>query len=247
MEQERVLDVKHLGVSFGATDVLSGVTFTVHRGQTVAIIGPNGSGKTVLFRALLDLVPHTGTVVWQPGVRVGYVPQSLDVDRDLPLTVAEFFSCKGVDRATTWKLLERLGLGADHTDPSHARRHIADHILPARLGTLSGGQLQRILIAWALADDPQVLLFDEPTSGIDIGGQQSVYALLNELKGERALTLLLISHDLDVVYANADHVLCISKRLVCHGPPHTALDKDTLAALYGTGVGYSQHSTVHEH
>lgn len=247
MDTDVVLDVKHLGVTFGQSEVLSGITFSVRRGQTVALVGPNGSGKTVLLRSLLGLVEHTGIVSWREGLRIGYVPQTLEVDHDVPLTVQEFFACKGIGRAVAWHLLERLGLGADHSDPSHSRRHIAQHILPARLGTLSGGQLQRVLIAWALADDPQVLLFDEPTSGVDIGGTRSVYALLKELKKERELTVLLISHDLSVVFAHADHVLCISRNLVCHGPPRTALDRDTLESLYGTDVGYAHHAASHGH
>jgi len=247
MERDLILDVRGLSVSFGTSRILSDLSFTVRRGQSVALVGPNGSGKTVLLRTLLGLVPHDGTVAWAAGVRIGYVPQTLTVDRDLPFTVAEFFACKGISRARTLDLLDRLGLGGDHSDPGHARGHITSHVLPQRLGTLSGGQLQRILIAWALAGDPTVLLFDEPTSGIDVGGQQSVYAMLAALQKERDLTILMISHDLDVVYSSADHVLCINRQLVCHGPPKIALDTETVRKLYGTDVGIASHATRHDH
>jgi zinc transport system ATP-binding protein len=241
MPLSTILDVRNLSVRFGAQAVFSGLSFTVDRGQSVAVVGPNGSGKSVLFRTLLGVVPYAGTIRWAPGTRIGYVPQIVSVDPELPLTVREFFAFKNTHPADAITLLDRVGVGGDDTDRGHARLHIREHIMPVRLGTLSGGQLQRTMIAWALAGDPTVLLFDEPTSGIDVGGQQSVYALLADLRKERQLTLLLISHDIDVVFAQADQVICISPNFVSHGPPQTTLNPETLQKLYGGTVAFHHH------
>lgn len=247
MGSDVILDAHHLKVVFGPHTILRDITFSLRRGSSLALIGPNGSGKSVLLRALLGLIPYTGTVTWADGVRIGYVPQILAIDRDLPLTVSEFFAIKNVPHGESITLLERVGMGGEHRDPEHGRRHVREHIMRQRLGTLSGGQLQRIMVAWSLSDNPDVLLFDEPTSGIDIGGQESIYALLASLKEERNLTVVLISHDLDVVYQYADDVLCISHRLVCHGPPRETLDSATLKKLYGESVGFPEHTAHHEH
>lgn len=244
---EHILRVEDLGVRFDDTVILENISFTVDRGQTMALVGPNGSGKSILFRALLELIPHSGSVRWQKPAKIAYVPQTFTVERSLPFSVSEFFGLKHIPRERMIELLELVGIGSGHRDSAQGRRHIESHILPQSLGTLSGGQLQRIMIAWSLADDPDVLLFDEPTSGIDIGGQDSIYAHLKSIQQERGLTILLISHDLDVVYGYADHVLCVSRHLVCHGPPRQALDQPTLEKLYGGSIGFTGHEHVHEH
>lgn len=244
---DTVLTVQRLGVTLGDHAVLKDISFTVERGKTFAFIGPNGSGKTVLFRAILDLLPHRGSVSWSGNARVGYVPQALAVDTSFPLTVGELFGCKGVSEDAASALLESVGVGSEHAEAEHRRAHIRDHVMSQRIGTLSSGQFQRMMIAWALADDPDVLLFDEPTSGIDIGGQESVYALLEQVKRERSLTLLLISHDLDVVTQYADAVLCVNVHLVCHGAPKQTLNPATLRKLYGESVAFPEHTNIHEH
>ena len=245
--KQSLLGVDNVTVVADGHSVLKHISFTAERGETLAFIGPNGSGKTMLFRALLSLVPYTGSITWKDGVRVGYVPQTLSVDRSFPLTVREFFACKHVQDDTIIGLLEMVGIGGDHQDPEHRERHLRGHVMDQRIGTLSGGQFQRMMVAWTLADDPDVLLFDEPTSGIDIGGQESIYALLEHVKRDRNLTLLLISHDLDVVSQYADTVLCVNVNLVCHGAPSTALNPSTLKKLYGESIAFPEHTTVHEH
>jgi zinc transport system ATP-binding protein len=247
MAEKTVVQVQDLGVSFHDHKVIKDMSFRVDRGETLALIGPNGCGKSVLLRAMLGLIEHTGTVSWSPGVSIGYVPQSLSVERDMPLTVGEFFGCRDVDRSRTLDLLEHVGMGGDHETSEHARQHITDHVIGQRLGTLSGGQLQRVLVAWSLATDPDVLLFDEPTSGIDIGGQETIYTLLAQIRKKRELTVVLISHDLDVVYEYADHVLCVSERMMCHGPPQQTLNAETLKKLYGSSVAFPEHISTHEH
>lgn len=233
MREDSILTVEGLHVSLGGHSILENISFRVLKGQTVALLGPNGSGKSTLFRALLGLIPYTGSITWSHGVRVGYVPQSFSVETSLPLTVAEFFSLKKVGTGAVAHALRDVGVLGEHDDE--------DALLHQPLGTLSGGQLQRTLVAWTIADHPSVLLFDEPTSGVDIGGQQDIYTLLNTLKKERGLTVLLISHDLHVVFSHADEVLCINKQLTCNGNPSAVLDQKALASLYGSHVSLYQH------
>jgi len=228
-----LLTVSNLGISFGDNEILRDISFTAHRGDLIALVGPNGSGKSVLLRSLLGLIPHAGTIAWAPNTHVGYVPQSVSVERSLPFTGTEFFAVKGIRPKRAAELAAAVG--------------IERSALRQRIGLLSSGQLQRLLIAWALANEPQVILFDEPTSGVDVSGQESVYDLLDRLRKERGLTILLVSHDLNVVYARADHVLCISRDLICHGPPRKVLNEAMLERLYGTPVGLYSHHERHEH
>ena len=234
MEGSPILSVQGLQVSLGGRIVLDDISFSVSAGQTVAILGPNGSGKSTLLRALLQLVPHVGTVRWAPEIRVGYVPQSVTIEPSLPLTVAEFFSLKRMSGSAVLRVLQDVGI------PEPEEQELS--ILHQPLGTLSGGQLQRVLIAWTIVDKPNVLLFDEPTAGIDIGGQQNIYTLLDDIKRERDLTVLLISHDLHVVFSHADTVLCVNRQLTCQGVPRDVLDSKALASLYGNHTSLYAHT-----
>ncbi|MEK7582314.1 MAG: metal ABC transporter ATP-binding protein [Patescibacteria group bacterium] len=230
---EKVLSVDNLAVSFDNQNVLKGISFSVEKGEVLAIVGPNGSGKSVLFRALLGLIPYSGTIAWNKNLKTSYVPQKLSIERDLPLNVEEFLALKESNREKIIQALQTVGLEDEH--------HIEKHLLRQRLGWLSGGQLQRIMIAWSLLDDPDVLLFDEPTSGIDLGGEGTIYNLLKKLGDQRNLTILLISHDLNIVYKYANNVMCINKEMVCHGIPSEVLDPKALARLYGGETSFYKH------
>ncbi len=233
MYMEKVLSVDNLAVSFDNQNVLKGISFSVEKGEVLAIVGPNGSGKSVLFRALLGLIPYSGTIAWNKNLKTSYVPQKLSIERDLPLNVEEFLALKESNREKIIQALQTVGLEDEH--------HIEKHLLRQRLGWLSGGQLQRIMIAWSLLDDPDVLLFDEPTSGIDLGGEGTIYNLLKKLGDQRNLTILLISHDLNIVYKYANNVMCINKEMVCHGIPSEVLDPKALARLYGGETSFYKH------
>lgn len=237
-----ILKVKDLRVAFGSEAVLENLSFEVEKGEVLAVIGPNGAGKTVLFRTLLGILPHEGRMEWMPNVKIGYVPQKLSVSRDLPMTVLDFLNLKNTSKAEAYEALEAVGLkrgeGAD-------RHHFERHILNARLGELSGGQMQRVMIAYALMDHPDVLLFDEPTTGIDIGGEETIYNLLGKLHREHSLTIILITHDFNIVYRHAEKVLCINKEKVCFGSPKEALDPKILEKLYGAQVGIYPHEHGH--
>lgn len=227
-----ILEVDHLSVGFGKSDVLTDLTFRVNQGSTLAVIGPNGAGKTVLFRALIGAIPFEGRVRWAPGVRMGYVPQKLDLDRDVPITGMDFLRARedlsGHAKVEIATVLESVGIS-----PEKAQ---------SQIGTLSGGQFQRLLIAFALLGDPSVLMLDEPTAGIDAPGQKHFSELVHRLQQERGLTVLFISHELSVVYSYATDVLCLGHgRSRCFGPPRKVLTPETLSGIYGSDTGYHVH------
>lgn len=229
-----ILTVSNLSVSFGSQRVLDNVSFSVERDGTLAIIGPNGAGKSVLFRTILGLIPYEGEVKWAPNIKIGYVPQKLFVPKDLPLTVLEFLKLKEKNILNIEKVLTSVGIKKTN-------------ILRNRLGDLSGGETQRVLIANALLGNPQVLLFDEPTSGVDVAGEETIYGLIERLKKEVDLTIIFISHELDIVYKHATDVLCLNKEKICFGKPREVIDKETLSKMYGEEVKVYKHDEHHEY
>ncbi len=238
---ETILKVENLSVSVDGAPLLENLSFDMEGGTINLIIGPNGAGKTTLFRALLGILPYQGTIAWKEGVRFGYVPQRFSIDRDMPLTVAEFFALKTPDTRRVIEMLLAVGLGAGEPHPEHAEHHLHHHVLERRIGALSGGEFQKVTIAWALIDNPDVLFFDEPTAGVDVAGEETIYALMRRLRDERGLTILLISHELNIVYENADTVICLNKKMICVGPPKSALSQSVLEELYGEQAGVYKH------
>ena len=232
----KILSIKNLNVRFDMLSVLEDITLDVERGDVLAIIGPNGAGKTVFFRALLGLIPYEGEVSWMKNVKIGYVPQRLSVAKDLPLSVIEFLKLKGAPNEEIYEALQEVGFLKGHD-----QRHWEHHLLKARLGNLSGGEFQRILIAYALINHPDALLFDEPTAGIDIGGEETIYSLLEKLHKKLNLTIMLITHDLNIIYRYAPKVLCLNKEKICYGSPQEALNPKVLEELYGSKVVLYQH------
>jgi zinc transport system ATP-binding protein len=202
----------------------------VKEGEALTILGPNGAGKTVLLRTLLGILPYKGKIEWQPGIKIGYVPQRLPFIKDIPMSVGEFFKLKGVSEKEIKEILNSMGF--------------EENFLNKKMGELSSGQFQRTLVAWALIGNPNVLLFDEPTAGIDIGGQESIYTLLAKLKEKRNLTILLVTHDLSVVVKFSNYVICLNKCPICQGSPKEVLIPETLRQLYGEEVKFYAH---HKH
>jgi len=235
-----VLSVKGLEVAFNGHKIVDDVSLDVVRDSTIAIIGPNGAGKTVLFRAVLGLIPYKGKVTWAEDARIGYVPQKLFISKDFPLTVSEFLHFKEQDHKIIHEILNSVGF----KDVASSHTHNDVRVLRTKLGALSGGELQRVLIAYALLGKPNVLLFDEPTSGVDVSAEETIYSLIDKLKAEKDLTIIFISHELQVVYKYADSVLCLNKEKICFGPPREVVDKESLTKLYGEDVSLYQH---HEH
>ena len=234
MPNEPVLTATNVSVTLDGLPIIRDVSFSVQQGEAAAVIGPNGAGKTMLFRALLGLVPYSGTIAWRPDVKIGYVPQRFSVERSAPITAKEFFLLQS---PSFWKPARGF-LGAVQREL--AQMGLGANVLAKRLGELSGGETQRLLIAWAMLQHPDVLMLDEPTAGVDAGFEDTIYALLHRVQADRGTTLLLISHDLSVVYRYAQHVVCINKGVVCQGRPVEALNPAALAELFGDS-GYYQH------
>ena len=234
MADDFILTVTNLSVMLEHVQILRNISFTLRQGEALAVIGPNGAGKTVLFRALLGLLPHAGTVSWRPGARIGYVPQRFSVDHSAPITAMEFFLLQS---PSFWHPSAEF---VNHLDHELTLMGLGRSILQKNLGELSGGETQRLLIAWAMLQHPGVLMLDEPTAGVDAGFEETIYAILHRVQIERVTALVLISHDLSVVYRYAQRVLCLNQSIVCQGPPVEALSPAALTTLYGES-GYYGH------
>ncbi|MGE5246600.1 MAG: metal ABC transporter ATP-binding protein [Betaproteobacteria bacterium] len=226
-----VLDVLGLTVRFGHTVVFSQLAFRVERGAAVAVVGPNGAGKTVLFRTLIGALPYEGSIAWAPDVRIGYVPQKLDIARDVPITGAEFLRAGAAlaraEEAAVSRALAAVGL--------------REEVARQTFGAFSGGQFQRLLLAFALVGSPNVLLLDEPTANVDEPGQEQLNELVHRLQAGSGMTVLLISHDLSIVFRYASHVLCLGRDRSSFGPPRAILTEDLLRELYGSAVKVHDH------
>lgn len=197
---KNILKVSNLNVRGRDTLILDRINFEVKKGTILAIVGPNGAGKTTLFRALLNLIPYSGSVEWSEGVRMGYVPQGL-ITTDIPVTVREFLNLKCKVDPTS--CLAAVGL--------------EEKILDMQLGKLSGGQLQRVLLAWSIVDNPDILLYDEPTSGVDVGAEEPIYEKIVDMKNNLGITVLLITHNHHVVLHYSDYILSINRKQVYYG------------------------------
>jgi zinc transport system ATP-binding protein len=219
--EDHLLSVSNLNVKLQNQIILDNINFSVKKGTTLAILGPNGAGKSVLFRALLNLLPYTGNVEWNEKVRIGYVPQNVAVS-DVPLSVKEF-----------------LTIGKNATDPESALslvRLYDKSVLNKRLGALSGGQLRRVLIAWALVDEPNIMFLDEPTNGIDVGSEEPIFLMLNDIKKNKKMTILLITHDIHIVKEYSDYLLALNKCVTFFGKSEEIANLATQRAIYGEPV-----------
>ncbi|NEX45884.1 metal ABC transporter ATP-binding protein [Pseudotabrizicola algicola] len=226
----------HLCVRFGGSEVLHDVSIAVQPGEIVTIVGPNGSGKSTLLRALLGIVPAAqGRVQRAPGLRIGYVPQRLALDRSLPMTVRRFLSLPvRVSDAAASQALARVGVPA---------------VAQMQMSSLSGGQLQRVLLARALLSDPQLLVLDEPTQGLDQPGEAGFYQLIEDVRAQSGVAVLMVSHDLHVVMAASDRVVCLNGHVCCEGTPHVVSSAPEYRALFGLGTkgALALYQHVHDH
>lgn len=243
-----VIELSGVHFSYGAQPVLEDIHLRVQPGEFVGIVGPNGGGKTTLLKVMLGLLrPQRGRVRlfgrdverFQDWTRIGYVPQvATHFDPRFPATVEEVVAAGRFARAGLFKRLDR----ADRAAITAALEMVGLEGLRGRLiGRLSGGQQQRAFIARALAGQPELLILDEPTVGVDCEAQEAFYRLLRDLKRELALTLVMVSHDIGVVTEEVDEIACVNRRLVYHGDPRHFPSGEGLAELYGGPVRLLDH------
>jgi len=238
------IEIKNLSVRLNGIQILHDVNASILCNETTAIIGPNGAGKTTLFLAIMGILPYTGTINFckecshgngKPSI--GYVPQRLDMDRGTPITVHNFLSLAN-QRLPLW-----LGHNKKYKEKiiSSLNRVGASHLLKRPLGKLSGGEMQRVILAMALQEEPDIVLLDEPVAGVDAAGEELFSELLFSLQKEQRFTLVLISHDLSVVTNHANQVICLNKTVRCEGRTVEVLTPENLMSIYGINKGLYEH------
>lgn len=235
-----LISARDLSVSLGQKTVLRDVDFDIAPGEIVTIVGPNGSGKSTFLRALIGAVPLArGQVTRKPGLRLGYVPQKLQIDPTLPMTVARFLSLpKAVAAKDRAAALSKAG---------------ATDLADRQMSDLSGGQFQRVLLARALLNRPEVLLLDEPTQGLDQPGSAAFYRQIEDIRAELDCAVLMVSHELHVVMSASDRVVCLNGHVCCHGAPEVVAQAAEYRALFGSGtlgalaLYRHEHSHSHDH
>lgn len=229
--------LESFGVTIGKTEILRDINLHIHCGELTAVVGPNGAGKTTLLKAILGEVPHTGTLEFLDTKDchtrkpvVGYVPQKLEYDPGAPISVLDLFSAGTSRRPVFWGHSRRQ---RDHAIASLSVTK-ADHLLERRLGDLSGGELQRVLLAQALEPCPDLLLMDEPVSGIDPHGRELFYNMVYNLRQHYDLSIILVSHDLALVSRHADRVVFLDHTLQCEGTPEEVFTNKIILRTYGS-------------
>lgn len=237
-EKKILLRADDISVAYQQRRVLRNVSIEVETGEVVTVIGPNGAGKTTLIRIALGLLPPTsGAVHLEPGLRIGYLPQRFDIEQTMPIDVGRFLNLTGIrDR-------QRIG--------DVLREVKAENLVGSSLQELSGGELQRVLLARALLRDPELLVLDEPAQGVDLHGQVEFFSLLDRLRNERGCSVLMVSHDLHLVMAATDRVVCLNNHVCCTGTPASVTRNPAFIELFGEEAARSlalyAHDRKHRH
>ncbi len=235
---DTLIEATGITVTRGKKEILSSAGLRVRAGEIVTLIGPNGAGKTTIVRVVLRLMkPDKGTVVRRPGLVIGYMPQGLHIDPTLPLSVGRFLALgtapgrKQAPEQAAW-VLDEVGAGA---------------IMDTPLQAVSGGEFQRVVLARALLRDPDLLVLDEPSQGIDITGQADLYRLITRIRDRRGCGVLMVSHDLHLVMADTDEVICLNHHVCCAGHPETVTNDPNYIELFGRQVAETLAVYHHHH
>ena len=233
MPNEPLLTVENVHFAIRGNPILQAVSLQVSPGEIVALIGPNGAGKSTLVRIVLGLLhPARGQVQLKPGIQVGYMPQRLMIDETLPLTVQRFVT---------------LGMRASRERVRSVLREVgAAHVLDAPMQAISGGETQRALLARALLREPELLVLDEPIQGVDLTGQYELYDLISRLRSERGCGILMVSHELHLVMAATDEVVCLNRHVCCSGHPDLVAQDPAYLELFGID-GARRLAIYHHH
>ncbi len=237
-QQHDLVRVSNISVSYSGRQILHDVTLTIQRGKIVTLIGPNGAGKTSLVRVILGRIRADSGEIWtQPDLTVGYMPQRLHIEPTLPISVLRFLQLTGIrDRDTIEHLLQELNVA---------------HLAGQQLRTVSGGELQRVLLGRALLRNPDLLILDEPAQGVDVNGQAELYQLIDSIAERHACGILMISHDLHVVMSATDEVICLNHHVCCHGKPEQVSNDPAYLALFGKrgadNIAVYSHNHNHSH
>ena len=232
-----LIRLEQVSVTFAGQSTLERIDLQVRPGEIVTLIGPNGAGKTTLVRAVLGLLQPTSGVVWrQPRLRIGYMPQKLVVEATLPLSVLRFLRLlPGVSRSKAEAALEEVG---------------AAQVIHKPVQTISGGEMQRVLLARALLREPQLLVLDEPVQGVDVAGQSELYGLITRLRDRYGCGVLMVSHDLHLVMSTTDQVVCLNHHVCCSGHPEQVSGDPAFIELFGEhapGLAIYHHHHDHAH
>lgn len=238
------IETQDLSVRLDGKLILDGINLRIQQGEMIALIGPNGAGKTTLLKALLGLIPvESGSVKFLGGKsfsdishRIGYVPQKLVTDPSFALNVREFLALN-LDYCWPWsskKIVDKA------LNEMICEIGIKD-ILFRSVAELSGGQFQRVMIAFALLKKPEILFLDEPTAGVDAPGEESFYEMIEKIHKERHLTIVLVSHDLSMVYKHASRVYALNQVICCQGTPEEVLQGQNLNQVFGQEFSFYHH------
>ena len=226
-----------LQIKINGNEILQDTSLSMIEGEIVTIVGPNGAGKTTLIRAILGLVkPDGGEIYRRPGLAVGYMPQKLNLDPTMPMTVNRFLE---------------LGIPSSSVGHGHRKKTLEEvgisHIANSQMQNISGGEMQRVMLARALLRDPDILVLDEPVQGVDITGQAELYRLIRKIRNNRGVGVLMVSHDLHVVMAETDRVICLNRHVCCEGHPEAVSKHPEFVEMFGEQVAGSIALYPHHH
>lgn len=230
---EPLLKLEHISKSFNGRQVLDNVSLTLGNGEITTLIGPNGAGKSTLVRVILGLLQaDSGSITRSKSLNIGYMPQKIAIDPTLPLSVCRFLQLANTAHQACHQALERVGIG---------------HLITAPIQSLSGGEMQRALLARAMLRKPNLLVLDEPVQGVDIAGQNALYRLIDQLSSEIGCAVLMVSHDLHIVMSSSNRVICLNQHICCQGMPEQVQSDPAYQGIFGQATAIYTHHHDHKH